>query len=97
MKIALASTTPEIDTQQLKRTGAAKDFESLLIAQMLRSVREEASGWLGGDDQTSDAASGLGEEQLARALTSSGGLGLTKVIEKGLRANPAQGAALPKR
>src|SRR3954466_14687101 len=86
MKIELASTTPPIDPAQLKRTGAAKDFESLLIAQMLRSVREEGSGWLGsGDDQASDAAFGLGEEELARALSGSGGIGLSRIIEAGLK------------
>jgi Rod binding domain-containing protein len=70
----------------MKRAGAAKDFEALLVGQMLRSVREEGSGWLGtGDDQASSSAFGLGEEQLARALTNGGGLGLARVIEAGLK------------
>lgn len=82
----LSSTLTPPDESKLKRTGAAKDFEALLIGQMLRSVREEGSGWLGtGDDQASSAAFGLGEEQLARALTARGGLGLSKVIEQGLK------------
>ena len=75
-----------MNTAQLKRTGAAKDFEALLIGQMLHSVREEGSGWLdSGEDQSSDAAFGLGEEELAKALSHSGGIGLSKVIDAGLR------------
>ena len=86
MKVDLTTGPTPIDPAQLKRSGAAKDFESLLIAQMLRSVREEGSGWLGsGEDESSSAAFGLGEEQLARSLASSGGIGLSKIIESGLK------------
>jgi Rod binding domain-containing protein len=76
MDVSSINAATPIDHAQLKRAGAAKDFEALLVSQMLRSVREEGSGWLGtGDDQSSDAAFGLGEEQLGRSLSSSGGLG----------------------
>jgi flagellar protein FlgJ len=69
------------DKDLLKRTGAAKDFEALLIGQMLKSMREESSGWLGtGDDQSGEATFGLGEEELAKAISSGGGFGLAKVI-----------------
>ena len=86
MKIELPSLPPAMDPAQLKRTGAAKDFESLLIAQMLRSVREEGSGWLGtGEDESSSAAFGLGEEELAKSLSAGGGIGLSKIIESGLK------------
>jgi peptidoglycan hydrolase FlgJ len=79
-----------MDAAQVKRTGAAKDFEALLIGQMLKSVREDGSGWLGtGEDQSSAAAFGLGEEQLARALSSGGGFGLSKMIDAGLKARDA--------
>jgi Rod binding domain-containing protein len=72
--------------ERLKAAGASKDFEALLIGQMLRSVREEGSGWLGtGEDEASSTAFGLGEEELAKALTASGGLGLSRIIEAGLR------------
>ena len=67
-----------------KTAGAAKDFEALLIGQMLRSMHEEG-GWLGtGEDQAGEAAVGLGEEQLARSIASSGGLGLSRLIESGI-------------
>jgi Rod binding domain-containing protein len=86
MTIPGFSADVAVNTQQLKRTGAAKDFEALLIGQMLHSVRSEGSGWLGtGEDQSSDAAFGLGEEELAKALSEHGGLGLAKLIDSGLR------------
>jgi Rod binding domain-containing protein len=79
-------TTAAVDTAQLKRAGAAKDFEALLVGEMLRAVREEGSGWLGtGEDQSSEAAFGLGEDQLAQALSASGGFGLSKIIDEGLK------------
>src|SRR5580658_10300603 len=76
-----------------KGVKAAKDFEALLIGQMLRSVREEGSGWLGtGDDDAGSAAFSLGEDQLAKAMAAGGGLGLAKVIAAGLASKAASGA-----
>ena len=86
MTINPVDTTPAIDTAQLKRSGAAKDFEALLVGQMLRAVREEGSGWLGtGEDRASEAAFGLGEEELARTISTSGGFGLAGIIDAGLK------------
>jgi Rod binding domain-containing protein len=85
MTIPAISADVPVDTAQLKRSGAAKDFEALLLGQMLQSVREAESGWLGtGEDQSSDAAFGLGEQELAKALSQSGGIGLSKLIDQGL-------------
>lgn len=79
--------------EKQKQLGAAQDFESLLLGQMLHSMREEGSGWLGtGDDDASAVAFGFGEDQLARALTKGGGLGLAKVIASGLAAKSAAAA-----
>jgi Rod binding domain-containing protein len=79
------------DSEKQKEIGAAKDFEAILIGQMLRSVREEDSGWLGtGDDGAGATAFGLGEEELAKAISAGGGLGLSKVIASGLAAGDAK-------
>ena len=88
MPVNAGSLAPVSDLQ--KSTKAAKDFEALLIGQMLQSVREEGSSWLGTgeDDKASDAAFGMGEQQLALALAQGGGLGLSKVIASGLERNP---------
>jgi hypothetical protein len=57
---------------------------------MMRSIREEGSGWIGtGEDKASDAAFGMAENEFARAMSASGGFGLQKLIEKGLTSKPA--------
>lgn len=66
---------------------AAKEFESMLIAQMLRSARESASSE---EESGSDSAvMEYAEQHIARGMVSGGGLGLSKLIEKGL-AQPKQ-------
>src|ERR1700721_727408 len=68
-----------------KTAAAAKDFEALLLGQMLKSARGDG-GWLGTDeDDAGEAAVGIGEEQLAPTMAQSGGLGLSKLIESGIR------------
>ena len=70
-----------------KASGAAKQFEALLIAQMLKTMREEGSGWLGtGDDKTADSAMSMAEEHMASAISAAGGFGLSKVVAKDLEA-----------
>ena len=79
-----AATTASAQGQNRKISGAAHDFEALLVTQMLRSSRGDG-GWMGtGDDQADDAALGFGEEEFAQALANSGGLGLAKLVEQGL-------------
>jgi Rod binding domain-containing protein len=72
------------EAAKLKQVG--REFESLLIAEMLKHVRESGSGgWLGGgEDSAGETAVGYAEEWLARALASGGGLGLAAMIEKSL-------------
>lgn len=79
-------------TPEAKAAGAAKQFESLLIAQMMKSMHGSGSGWLGtGEDQAGQAAMDFAEEQFASAITNGGGLGLAKVIQEGLNRESAQG------
>ncbi len=62
-------------------TDAARQFESLMLSQLLKSMREEGSGWLGtGDDQSGDSVMGMAEEQLAQALSSAGCLGFSRLV-----------------
>jgi Rod binding domain-containing protein len=85
-----------------KIENAAKQFESLLIAQILRSMHESGSAsWLGtGDDPSGESAMELAEEQFAQALASRGGLGLSRLIMQGLKArsqdDPSNTEAPPK-
>ena len=68
-----------------KVLNAAKQFESLLVAQMMKSMQDAEGGWLGtGDDQSSSAAMEYGQEAFAQAMSASGGLGLAKMVADGL-------------
>lgn len=87
----------QADQQEKKTVNAAKDFEALLIAQMLKSMRSKKSGWMGSSDESdedsNDAILSLGEQQIAQALSAGGGLGLAKTIEAGLmKGIPSSGA-----
>jgi Rod binding domain-containing protein len=66
---------------------AAKQFEALLIAQMLRSAREEASE----EDSTASTMIDVGDQQFSLLLAHNGGLGLARLIAKGLQ-NPISSA-----
>lgn len=55
----------------------ARQFESLLIEEVVKTARAESGGWLGEDaDETSESVAQMGEQFLARALASGGGFGL---------------------
>jgi Rod binding domain-containing protein len=72
-----------------KAAEAAQQFENLLLSQMLKAGRESAS-ILGGDDDDSETSAMLevAEQQFAQVLAKNGGLGLSRVIARGLEASP---------
>jgi Rod binding domain-containing protein len=71
---------------------AAIQFESLLIAQLLKSVRESSPGWLGdGEDQAGATATDLAEEHFAQTLARQGGLGLARIVISGLDSKAGSG------
>jgi Rod binding domain-containing protein len=69
-----------------KILNAAKQFESLLVAQLMKTMQDSEGGWLGAgdDDQSSSAAMEYGQEAFAQAMSASGGLGLAKMVASGL-------------
>jgi Rod binding domain-containing protein len=77
-----------------KIRAAAQQFESLLISELLKSARAEGnSGWLGTDEEEAGQTGvEMGEEQFARMLSSSGGLGLSRIIEAGLKSDTEKAA-----
>lgn len=90
---------PAFQRDDPKRVAdAARQFESLMIGQLLKSMRESGEGgWLGtGDDQAGAQAMELAEEQMAQALAQQGGFGLARLVVTGLKkeSNP-HGDALP--
>jgi len=72
------------DAARIKET--AKQFEALLIGQIMKSMREAGgSGWLGGgEDQSGATMTEFAEQHVAQILGSQGGFGLAALIEKGL-------------
>jgi Rod binding domain-containing protein len=67
-------------------TEAARQFEALMIAQMLRTAHESTSSSLDGDEESSsNALYDLAGQQFAEVLAHNGGLGLAKMIVQGLQ------------
>lgn len=83
-RMARAKVDGRDDPQVLKL--AASEFESLLLSELLKSMRGTGSeGWLGsGEDQAGSTMVEMAEQQVAQAIASGGGLGLSKLIVQGL-------------
>ena len=64
----------------------AAEFESLLVAQMLRMARESATAgcFQDGAEGADSVMMEVAEQQLAGAISASGGLGLSRLIVEGL-------------
>lgn len=80
LKEQSAEDTPE------KILQASKQFEALIIGQLLRTVHESGDGgWLGtGEDEAGGTAMQLAEESFAQSMANSGGFGVSKMIQKHL-------------
>jgi flagellar P-ring protein precursor FlgI len=64
---------------------AARQFEALLVGQLVRTMRGDSGGWLGaGEDAAGGIATEFAEQQFAEALAAGGGLGLASMVVKGL-------------
>jgi flagellar protein FlgJ len=84
--------TAPLDKKPSKLSDAARQFESLLIGEMLKSAREsDSEGWLGsGSDGGEESAMGFAETQFAQAIANQGGFGLAKTIERSVSSESAQ-------
>jgi Rod binding domain-containing protein len=88
---ALGAAPP--DPKPRNAAEAARQFEAVLIAQMLRSARESGEGGMGPDqDSTSETMWDEAAQQFAKLLANNGGMGLAKLVEKGIQA-PAPGGS----
>lgn len=81
---ALLFASPAVSQKPGKVKDAAQQFEALFLGQILRSVRENGGGWMGGQDSSSDCATEFAEQHLAAVLAQQGGFGLAQMIGKGL-------------
>jgi len=69
-----------------KIQDAARQFEALLIGEMLKSMKDSQGGWFGaGEDESASSAMDYGQEMFAQALSAKGGLGLGKMVMAGLK------------
>ena len=66
--------------------GAAKQFEALMLLQIMKAARASSDGgWLGtGEDQAGQLAVEMAEQQFAQAMTAHDGLGIAKLVTAGL-------------
>lgn len=86
---AKADSDAAAGTASPKLHDAARQFEALLITQLLRAARGDGDGWLGaGEDHSAASAMEMAEEQFAAALSSQGGLGLARLITSGIASGP---------
>lgn len=67
---------------------SAKEFESILLAQWLQQAEQSFASVPGGNDEQQDPGydqlQGIAMQSLAKSLTESGGIGLAKMVSKGL-------------
>ena len=63
-----------------KVEGAAKQFEALMIAQMLRTARENTED----RDSSGSTMLDLADQQFSQVLANNGGLGLAKLVADGI-------------
>ena len=83
--VSIPSTQTKDDPAKV--LDAARQFEALLLGQMMKSMRDSEGGWMGTDDD--DAASSAmeyGQEMFAQSMAAQGGLGLAKMLAAGLSA-----------
>jgi len=82
---AAANGGPAAPASPEKIRDAARQFEALLIGQMLKSMQNAEGGWLGtGDDEAGSSAMEYAQEMFAQSLSSNGGLGLARLVADGL-------------
>ena len=79
-----------------KIAEAAKQFESIILQQFLKSARQtsESQGGIFSSGQGNDTFTSIAEEHFAQALAAQGGLGLARLVAQGLLRD--QGSGEPK-
>ena len=89
----LNSTLPT-PANPAKLTDAAKQFEALMLGEILKAARASSDGgWLGtGEDHAGEMALDVAEQQFAQAMSARGGLGLAKMVTKGFQRDVSKAA-----
>lgn len=79
----------ESSRQPDKIAEVSKQFEAVMIGQMLKAARESSGGgWLGNeddkDDQTGSLVMEMAEQGFSQAMAARGGLGIAKMVTANL-------------
>ncbi len=84
---SIAAPTPGDGQAKPKNAAeAAKQFEALMIAQMLRTAHESTGGSLDeSNSSASDTMFDVAGQQFAQMLANNRGLGLAKMVTDGLK------------
>jgi Rod binding domain-containing protein len=82
---ALESASSKSTDTPEKILGVAKQFEALMVGQILKSAREASGGgWLSDedsqDDQTGSLVMEMAEQGFSQAIAARGGLGIAKMV-----------------
>jgi len=85
----------KVSAKSDKVADTAKQFEALVIGQVLKTAQESSEGgWLGsGDDQTGQLTLEIAEQGFAQALAARGGLGIAKMVTPLLERAQAKAAS----
>lgn len=91
---ALESASKKTDSPE-KIESVAKQFEALMIGQMLKSAREASGGgWLTDEDDQDDTTGSLvmemAEQGFSQALAVRGGLGIARMVTQNLERGAAK-------
>ena len=84
---APVAQTTQPQEQATKVESAAKQFESLVVSQLLKDMRESSQGAFFGDNEEHNNVTAVefAEQALAQSIASNGGLGLSKLLIEGLQ------------
>ena len=84
------ATAPDTRPTAKSVQDAGVQFESLMMGQLLKTMREAGQGgWLGtGDDEAGSTMMEIAEEHLGQALAAQGGLGIANLVTQGLERKP---------
>ena len=90
---ALQKAGPRTDIGEVGKVkdtkSAGREFEAMLIGQLMQSAFSPEQLGLGGEaDSGGQTMLDFGREHLSRVIAEGGGLGLAKLVESGLRAKP---------
>lgn len=92
---AAAADAPPSAAARSELEAVARDFEALLVAELLKAARASgAAAWTGGEDAAADSALGMAEQEFARAIAA-GGLGLARIIVEGLESATTRSNSAP--